>query len=349
MSAATAVAAILVLAITLYACTGLADYGAGFWDLTAGGRERGRRPRALIDNAITPVWEANHVWLIYALVVCWTGFGSTFASVMSTLYIPLALALLGIVLRAAGFAMSKDATRARMRHLAGWLFGIGSILTPFCLGAAVGAVMTGRIPVGNAAGNEITSWLNPSSILVGLLAVAIGAYAAAVYLLAEAHRHGVADLYGYFRTRARIAGVVGLLLGIAVLVALRFDEKQMFDRVVQRGWPLLLISLLLLAGSFWLATGTRVWRMRLVGAGGIAALVWAWAVAQYPYLLPFSLTVQDGAADPATIRWLLIWFVAALVLVIPALILLFWLAQRGELGEDPTTSRPEPLETQHIG
>jgi cytochrome d ubiquinol oxidase subunit II len=348
MSADVAVAGIMVLAITLYACTGIADYGAGFWDLTAGGRDRGRLPRSLIDNALTPVWEANHVWLIYVLVVCWTGFGSTFASVMSTLYIPLALALLGIVLRAAGFAMSKDATRARMRHLAGRLFGIGSFLTPFCLGTAVGAVLTGRIPVGNAAGNEITSWLNPTSILAGLLTVAIGAYASAVYLLAEAHRHGIAGLYGYFRVRARVAGVTGLLLGIAVLVALSFDEQQMFDRVVQRSWPLLLLSLGLLFGSFWLATGVRVWLMRLVSAGGIAALVWAWAVAQYPYLLPFSLTIQAGAADAATTRWLLIWFVAALLLVVPALALLFWLDQQGELGEDPTTSRPEPLETETI-
>jgi cytochrome d ubiquinol oxidase subunit II len=345
MSTAVAVAAIMVLAMSLYACTGLADYGAGFWDLTAGGRERGRRPRSLIDNAVTPVWEANHVWLIYVLVLCWTGFGSTFASVMSTLYIPLALALLGIVLRAAGFAMSKDAARARMRHLAGWLFGIGSFLTPFALGTAVGAVMTGRIPVGNAAGNEITSWLNPSSILVGLLAVAVGAYAAACYLLAEARRQGATDLYGYFRTRAIGAGVAGLLLGIGVLVALRFDEKQMFDRVVQRGWYFLLLSLAALVGSFLLTTGARVWRMRVVSGVGVAALVWAWAVAQYPYLLPFSLTITDGAAGPATLRWLIIWFGAALVLVIPALVLLFWLNGRGELSEDPLTSRPEPAET----
>ena len=133
MTAATAVAAILVLAITLYACSGLADYGAGLWDLLAGGRERGRGPRALIDTAITPVWEANHVWLIYVLVLGWTAFGVAFASIMSTLFIPLALAVLGIVLRAASFAMRKDAARARMRHLAGWLFGIGSVLTPYSL------------------------------------------------------------------------------------------------------------------------------------------------------------------------------------------------------------------------
>ncbi|MEU4690843.1 cytochrome d ubiquinol oxidase subunit II [Actinoplanes sp. NPDC023714] len=343
MNTAVVVAGIMVLALTLYACTGIADYGAGFWDLTAGGRDRGRRPRSLIDNAVTPVWEANHVWLIYVLVLCWTGFGSTFASVMSTLYIPLAFALLGIVLRAAGFAMSKDAARARMRHLAGWIFGAGSFLTPFCLGTAVGAVLTGRIPVGNAAGDELTSWLNPTAILVGLLTVAIGAYVSAVYLSAEARRHGAPGLQGYFRARAIAAGLAGLALGVVVLISLWFDERQMFDRVVQRGWPLLLASLVLLAATFLLAGGTRMWRVRLAGAGGIAALVWAWAVAQYPYLLPFSLTVQDGAAGPATLRWLLIWAAGALLLVVPALILLFWLDQRGELGEDPATSRAPTL------
>ncbi|WP_328471317.1 cytochrome d ubiquinol oxidase subunit II [Actinoplanes sp. NBC_00393] len=341
----TAVAGIMVLALTLYACTGIADYGAGFWDLTAGGRERGRRPRALIDTAITPVWEANHVWLIYVLVVCWTAFGSTFASIMSTLYIPLALALLGIVLRAAGFAMSKDAARARMRHLAGWVFGIGSVLTPFWLGTAVGAVLTGRIPVGDAAGNEVTSWFNVTAILIGLLVVAIGAYVSAVYLHAEALRHGVSALYGYFRIRAIGAGIAGLAIGVGVLISLYFDEKQMFDRVVQRSWILLLLSLILLTVSFRLATGARTWLPRLVSAGGIAALVGAWAVAQYPYLLPFSLTVSQGAAEAATLRWMLIWFVGALILVIPALILLFWLDQQDELGEDPATSRAPATES----
>jgi cytochrome d ubiquinol oxidase subunit II len=338
MSAATAVAAVLMLAITLYACTGLADHGAGIWDLSAGGHDRGRQPRSLIDSAITPVWEANHVWLIYVLVLCWTAFGSAFASIMSTLFIPLAVALLGIVLRAGGFAMSKDAARVRMRHLAGWVFGVGSFLTPFFLGTAVGAVVTGRVPVGNAAGNEVTSWFNPTALLVGLLTVSIGAYASAVYLLAEAHRNNVPGLAGYFRVRAYLAGGVGVVLGVAALIALRVDDKQMFDRVLGRGWPLLILSALALSASFLLASGVRVWLMRLVTAAGIASLVWAWAVAQYPYLLPFSLTIEQGAAGTATMRWLLAWFAAALVLVIPALILLYRLDQRGELHEESAKS-----------
>jgi cytochrome bd ubiquinol oxidase subunit II len=340
MTWATAVAAVMVLAMTVYACTGLADYGAGFWDLVAGGRERGREPRALIDAAITPVWEANHVWLIFLLVLCWTAFGSTFASVMSTLFIPLALAVLGIVLRAASFAMRKDARRRRMRHLAGWVFGVGSVLTPFCLGTALGAVLSGRVPPGNTAGDELTSWWNPTSVLVGLLTVAIAAFVSGVYLLAEATRRGVPGLHDYFRRRALVAGSTAFLLSLLTLAVLRADAKEMFERLVGRSWILLVLGVLALAAAFLLATRRVVRRLRLIAAAGIGALVWAWAVAQYPYLLPFSLTVDDGAAATVTLRWTVVWFTVALLLVGPALTLLYLLDQRGGLGEDPTTSRP---------
>jgi cytochrome d ubiquinol oxidase subunit II len=335
MTTADAVALVMVLAVVLYAWSGLADYGAGFWDLVAGGREKGQRPRALIDTALTPVWEANHVWLVFLLVLCWTAFGEAFASIMTTLYVPLALAALGIVLRGANFALRKDAARAGGRHLAGWLFGIGAVLTPFCLGAALGGVLSARVPVGNAAGDPVTSWLNPTSIAVGLLAVALGAFVAAVYLQVEAD----STLRAYFRRRAMIAGPVAFVLGILALVALWADQRQMFDRVVQRGWPLLLLGVVALAASFVLAARGAVRGTRVVAAVGAAGLVGGWGVAQYPYLLPFSLTIADGAGSAATMRWLLIWAGIALVTVVPALLLLYVLDQRGELGEDPVTAR----------
>jgi cytochrome d ubiquinol oxidase subunit II len=337
---ATITAAVMMLAITLYACSGIADYGAGVWDLSAGGREGGRRPRELIDAAITPVWEVNHVWLIFVLILCWTAFGPAFASIMTTLFIPLAVAALGIVLRAASFAMRKDAARARARHVAGWLFGVGSILTPFCLGAAVGAVITGRVPVGNAAGNELSSWWNATSIVVGLLVVAIGAFVSAVYLVAEAHKRGIADLERYFRHRALATGGVALVLGVIALLTVLAEQRQMFDRIVGRSWALIVLGLVALTAAFWLAARGTVRGLRLVAGAGVAALVWAWAVAQYPYLLPFSLTIEAGAAPAVTLGWMLGWFVVALLLVAPALTLLFVLDQRTELGEDPTTSRP---------
>jgi cytochrome bd ubiquinol oxidase subunit II len=344
MTAAEAVAAILVLALTAYACSGLADYGAGFWDLTAGGRESGRRPRALIDVAVTPVWEVNHVWLIFALILGWTAFGPAFASIMTTLFVPVALAALGIVLRAASFAIRKDAARAGARHVTGWLFGIGSVLTPFCLGATLGAIMTGRVPLGNAAGNELSSWLNATSVAIGLLAVAMGAFLAAVYLVAEARRHGASDLQDYFRVRALAAGGAASVLGVAALGTLWAEQREMFDRLVGRSWLLLILGLLALAAAFLLATRGVVRGLRLVAALGVAALVWAWGVAQYPYLLPFTLTISDGAGATVTLRWILVWFVVALLAMVPVLVLLYVLDQRGEVGEDETTSRPSGLE-----
>ena len=340
MTAADGVAALLVLAVTLYACTGLADYGAGFWDLLAGGREHGRRPRALIDTALTPIWEANHVWLVFLLVTCWTGFGIAFGSIMSTLFIPLGLAALGIVLRGASFALHKDAARAGARHLSGWLFGIGSVLTPFSLGAALGAVLAGRVPTGNAAGDELTSWWNATSVSLGLLAVAMGAFLSAVYLVVEARRRDLPGLQRYFRIRAVGAGLAGLVLGAAALVALRADQKQMFDRVVGRSWPLIVIGVLALTITFVLAVRGATRGVRVLAALGVAALVWTWGVAQYPYLLPFDLTIAEGAGAAVTQRWLLAWFVVAVLVLAPALGLLYVLDQRGELGEDPSTSHP---------
>ena len=342
MSTAEVVAAIMVLAMTLYAWSGFADYGAGLWDLTAGGAERGRRPRELIDTAVTPVWEANHVWLIFLLVLCWTGFGVAFASVMTTLFVPLCLAAVGIVLRGASFALRKDAAREGRRHLAGWLFGVGSVLTPFCLGAVLGAIASARVPVGAAAGGALTSWLNPTSIAVGLLAVAIGSYLAAVYLVAEARRHGSAALEAYFRVRAVVAGSAGLLLGAGALIALRVEERTMYDRLVSRSVPLLVVGVLALSAAMVLAFRRMVRGLRAVGALGVASLIWAWAWAQQPYLLPFSLTIADGAGAPTTLRWLVIWAVVAVCTVVPALALLYVLDQRDELGEDPTTSRADP-------
>src|SRR5215203_5301350 len=169
MSTADAVWWVLLVGVTAYAVFGGADFGAGFWSLVAGGGERGRRARELVDWAIGPVWEANHVWLIFVLVVLWTGFSSAFEAIFSTLFIPLSLAALGIVLRGSGFAFHKTARRLRGRELAERLFGLSSLLTPFFMGTVVGAVASGRVPVGNATGDPVSSWLNPLSLVIGAL------------------------------------------------------------------------------------------------------------------------------------------------------------------------------------
>ena len=198
MSTADAVAGVLWIGATLYAVFGGADFGAGLWSLLAGRGERGERARALVDWAIGPVWEANHVWLIFVLVVLWTAFSVAFASIMSTLFIPLSLAALGIVLRGSGFAFHKLARQLRYRRLAERLFGLFSLLTPFFMGTVVGAIASGRVPVGNAAGDAVTSWLNGVSLLTGALFVATGAYLSAVFLVSDARRAGDPDLERYF-------------------------------------------------------------------------------------------------------------------------------------------------------
>src|SRR5206468_2154452 len=161
------------------ALLGGADFGGGLWDLVAGGPERGARTRALIERSIGPVWEANHVWLIFFLVVTWTAFPRVFAAAASTLYIPLTAAAFGIILRGSGFAFRKTVREVSLKRLFGGAFALSSVITPFFIGAAAGAVASGRVPLGNAAGNLITSWLNPTSVLAGVLATGMCAYLAA--------------------------------------------------------------------------------------------------------------------------------------------------------------------------
>src|SRR4051794_11464423 len=166
-----AVAVVLMVAITAYAVFGGADFGAGFWDLVAGGAQRGARPREVIDKSIGPVWEANHVWLIFCFVVLWTGFPEAYASIWLTLFVPLTIAAFGIVLRGSSFAFRKAVFRDRDRRNFGAAFAISSVLVPYCLGTVAGGIASGRVPSGGEAGDPVHSWINPTSILGGGLAV----------------------------------------------------------------------------------------------------------------------------------------------------------------------------------
>src|SRR3954452_3169594 len=160
MSRADAAAAILWVGATFYALFGGADFGGGFWDLIAGDAEKGARPRALIQRSLTPVWEANHVWLIFILVVLWTAFPAAFSAVMTTLYVPIALAAVGIVLRGSGLAFRQSIAALPGRRAAGAAFAVSSLLTPFFMGATVGAIAAGNVP-GDGNGPPFSSWLAP--------------------------------------------------------------------------------------------------------------------------------------------------------------------------------------------
>jgi cytochrome d ubiquinol oxidase subunit II len=334
VSTADAVAGVLWVGVTLYAVFGGADFGAGFWSLFAGGDERGGRARALIDWAIGPVWESNHVWLIFVLVVLWTSFSSAFAAVFSTLFIPLSLAALGIVLRGSGFAFHRLAPGARERALSRALFGISSLLTPVFMGTVVGAVASGRVPLGNAEGDPVTSWLNSVSILTGALFVATGAYLAAVFLVSDARRAGDADLEHYFTVRALGAAVAAGALAVAGIFVSRADARYIYDGLVGEALPLVILSGVCGAGVLLLLRRGAHRGARALAAAAVAAVIWGWGVAQYPYLLPETLTISDGASDHSTLVEVLIVFGAAVVLVLPALGLLYALTQRSLLEEE---------------
>jgi cytochrome bd ubiquinol oxidase subunit II len=334
VSAVDGCIAVLMVGLVLYALFGGADFGAGFWDLTAGGAKRGERPRALIDRSIGPVWEANHVWLIFCIVVLWTAFPPAYSAIFSTLIIPLTLAALGIVLRGSGFAFRKVSTRLGMRRVYGVVFALASVLTPFFLGAVLGAVASGRVPPGNAAGDLWTSWLNPTGIAVGALAVAVCAYLAAVYLIVDARHLGDAQLERHFTRRAFVAGIAAGVLAAAGLLVLRSDATRTFDRLTGTALPLVLVSAACGVAVLVLLALGRTRGTRVLAAAAVAAVVVAWGVAQWPYMLPETLTVDAAAGDPTTLAWVLVVFVVAIVLVIPSLFLLYVLDQRSRLEEE---------------
>ena len=331
MSKADAAAAILWIGATLYAVFGGADFGAGFWSLAGGRGERADRARRLIDWAIGPVWEANHVWLIFILVVLWTAFSVAFEALMSTLFIPLCLAAFGIVLRGAGFAFHEVAKPPSGRSPAEHLFAASSVITPFFMGTVVGAVASGRVPLGNAEGDPWSSWLNPVSLLVGVLFVATGAYLAAVFLISDARRAGDEDLVRYFSARALGAAVVTGAIALAGILVLREDARYVYDGLVGEGMPLVIASAVCGLAALVLIRREGRRGVRPLAIAAVVAIIWGWGVAQYPYLLPTALTIEAGAATSDTLTMVIIVFGAAAVLVLPAIGLLYALTQRGEL------------------
>ncbi len=327
MSKADIAAAILWTGATLYAVFGGADFGGGFWDLIAGDAEKGARPRARIQRSLTPVWEANHVWLVFILVVLWTAFPEAFAAIMTTLYVPLALAALGIVLRGAGFAFRKSIRSLQARRAMGAIFALSSVLTPFFMGAVVGAVAAENVPA-EGYGDPFSSWIDLLPLLTGALFVATGAYLAAVFLVVDSHKAEDREMEGYFARRALAAGLVTGLIAAAGLVALHADARYAYERLIAEGLPLVMVSVLCGFGvlALLLQRGRR--GLRPLAIGAVVAVIWGWAVAQFPYLLPTSLKISESAAPGPTLDSVLIVFGVAAVVVLPSLALLYWLSQR---------------------
>jgi cytochrome bd ubiquinol oxidase subunit II len=322
------VGGILLAGLTLYAALGGADFGGGLWDLLAGGDHRGRGPRQLIDDTITPVWEANHVWLIFILVIFWTAFPAAFAAVMTAAALPLWLAAFGIVLRGAGFAFRKEVQTLGWQRLFGAAFAFSSLIVPFFMGTVIGAIASGRVPA-TLTPTNLAVWTGPTSLLIGALFVAVCGYLAAVFLTREADRRSDDRLRRYFALRAGVAGAVSGALALATLVEIRSSNPTLFHGLTHRALPLVIISAASgLAVIAFLATG-RSRGLRPLSVLGVAAVVWGWGVAQYPALLPgTSLTLTSAAAPHAILVTVIVVFVAAALLVGPSFLLLFSLHGR---------------------
>ena len=338
MTSADRVAAVLWLGTMIYAVFGGADFGAGLWDLLAGRGRAGTAQRALIDRAVGPVWEANHTWLIFDLVILWSAFPGAFAAIMTTVYVPLALAAAGIVLRGAGFAFRKLSLALTGRRLLGLTFAVSSILTPFFLGTVLGAIASGRVPA-SGSGDPIGSWLNPTSVAVGLLAVAAGAFISGAFLTADARR-GAPELVDAFRRRTLGAGVVAGALAIGGLFVLRADAPVLLADLAGPGLPFVLASVVAGSISLVLCLVAAARWTRGFAVAAVATVVLGWGVAQYPLLLPPDLTIAAAAAPSGTLDALALITIVAAAIIGPSLGLLFWLQQQSRLETKPETAPP---------
>jgi cytochrome bd ubiquinol oxidase subunit II len=345
MDLADVPAILILLGIAAYIVFAGADFGAGLWYLLAGPGPRGRPIRDFTYHAMAPVWEANHVWLIFVLVVTWTAYPTAFGSIMSTLAVPLFIAAVGIILRGTAYALRSGAAPDRETEgVTGFVFGASSILTPFALGTAIGGIAAGEVPVGNAEGDLFSSWLNPTSIVIGVLAVATSGYLAAVYLAGDASRHGDPVLARAFHRRALAMAVIAGALGVAGLVVLRADARELFDDLTSgAGLVAVIASAVGGIATVALLRAGRYEPARASAALAVAAIVAGWGLAQRPELLP-GLTVEEAAAGDSTLVALLVSIAAGLVILVPSLILLYGLVLRGRFdpGAPAVVEEPAP-------
>jgi cytochrome bd ubiquinol oxidase subunit II len=327
--------------VALYTVLAGADFGAGFWQLAAGRGEHADRVREHAHHSLAPVWEANHVWLIFVLTVFWTAYPKAFGSIASTLAVVLSGALLGIIFRGAAYALRTGAFSARESSVIDTIFSLSSVLTPFTLGAAVGAIATNRVPVGNASGHLFSSWLNGTSIFIGILAVVSCAYLAAVYLAADAARDGRPELERSFRLRALGAGVVSGALSIGGIFIVNADNHPLFHSLMSgRALAGVVVSFVAGLATLALVYGRRYEPARYSAALAVAAVIAGWALSRWPTILP-GLTVHHAAAGHDTLVWVVAAVLGGGAILFPSLGLLFRLALTGRFRAAETDAPQE--------
>jgi len=326
MTAATLMAGILVLALHAYVLLGGADFGGGVWDLLARGPRKAAQ-RALVAHAIGPVWEANHVWLILAIVLLFTCFPPAFQRLSIAMNLPLTGVLIGIVLRGSAFAFrgyggDRDAVQRRW----GRVFAIASLVTPILLGVVVGTVASGATrlePLGlGFTAVYVTPWLTPFALAVGLFTLACFAFLAAVYLTLEAQD---TELREDFRASALAAGLAVFVTAALALLLARPAAPLMRRGLLASAWA---IPFQLATGAFAVTALVALWRRsylvaRFAAAAQVSLILWGWAWSQFPYILPPDLTIADAAAPAATLHLVLGTLAVGAVVLLPSLAYLF--------------------------
>jgi cytochrome bd ubiquinol oxidase subunit II len=326
MNIALVALCILWLALIAYAVLGGADFGAGIWDLFAVGPQR-HRQRQLINQAIGPVWEANHVWLVFLIVGLFTVFPSAFAVLTVGLFIPLTIVLVGIVLRGAAFIFRTyelDATD-RVAEIWSRVFSSTSLIAPFFLGASAAAVASGKLqaPNGVAQVDFGHAWFSPFALTIGTMAVTLCATLAAVYLTLEASRSHETDLAHAYRGRALIVGALTAVLGTLGLLLSISEAPLLWSGMLSRSWPVVLITMLIGLATAGLLYARRYGLARIMIVLETAFLLGSWGLSQYPYIIPPNITIDNSANDPSVITALVISIIVGMAILLPSLYYLF--------------------------
>ena len=339
--------AFVLAGTVLYTVLAGADFGAGIWQLLSGPGARGERIREHAHESMGPVWEANHVWLIFVLTVTWTAYPLFFGSLASTLSVALFIAGLGIILRGASYALRSGAVDERETLVIDGMFSIASLVTPFALGCAAGAIAAERVPVGNAAGDQFSSWLAAVPITIGALAVCFSVYMAAIFLAGDAERTGDTEMADAFRARSLVAGGVAGVVGIVALIIVHGNAHDLYTELTHGG-ALATVIVSLVAG---VVTLILVWirryePARFTGGIAVAAVISAWALARNPVLLP-GLTIDQAASAHDSLVAVVFSVIGGGIILFPALAALFTLTLRRRT--EPLPSAETAAGAVHVG
>jgi cytochrome bd ubiquinol oxidase subunit II len=320
----TLIAATMLVSLILYALMGGADYGGGMWDLLTSG-PRAQPQRHAIADAIAPIWEANHVWLILVIVLLFTAFPRAFSVIMIALHIPVTAMLIGIVLRGSAFVFRKyDSSADAVQRRWSAIFGIASFFTPFFQGLVLGALTSGDI---HLVGDRVTTgflagWLTPFALTCGLFALALFAVLAATYLTVDTQAQP--DLQNDFRLRALWAEATLIPLAIIVFITSKGGAPLMYHGLTNWWAPLLLGWTALSALTATLALWARRFSLaRIAAVAQVSFILVGWGLAQFPHLVAPDVTIQNAAAPESTLKLLLLALGAGAIILLPSLIYLF--------------------------